>query len=201
MAVKPLPDIDTLHQLLRYEPETGKLFWRERSIEHFVTSDPRGAQWYCNSWNAKNAGKQSESGRSGSGHVFVKIFGQQYYAHRVAWAIYHRRQPIGQIDHIDGDPTNNRIDNLRCVSLHENQRNKARPSNNKSGVVGVSWHKQNSYWAAQISYRIQGKIVREFLGGFHSLEDAAAARKDAEKRLGFHENHGRSSVTPSKDAI
>ena len=55
-----------------------------------------------------------------------------------------------QVDHINGDPLDNRKENLRLCSHQENQRNKGKYSTNTSGFKGVCWHKQNSKWKAQI---------------------------------------------------
>ncbi len=94
---------------------------------------------------------------------------------------------MGHIDHINGDRGDNRISNLRVVTSTENNRNKAINKNNTSGVTGVTWSKSRRKWIAQIHI---GKIGKA-LGGFDRVEDAIAARKNAETRYGFHENHGR----------
>ena len=108
-------------------------------------------------------------------------------AHRVAWALHHGNWPSGQIDHINGDKTDNRICNLRDVVNAENARNSAMKSNNTSGVSGVYLHKQTGKWCAQIN--AFGKTVG--LGLFVEKRDAVIARKAAERVLGYHQNHGR----------
>ena len=92
------------------------------------------------------------------------------------------------VDHINGEPSDNRWCNLRNVSLSENLKNARLPKHNKSGVVGVQWDSRRRKWVAQI----KSESVNHVLGRFNSFEAAAAARKQAERELGFHENHGRS---------
>ena len=95
--------------------------------------------------------------------------------------------PEAEIDHIDGNPSNNAWSNLRAVNSQENNRNKRRPNTNKSGRIGVSWNERRRKWRARIC--VCGK--RKYLGMFHELEDACHARQAAEILHGFHPNHGR----------
>lgn len=114
--------------------------------------------------------------------------GKQYIVHRTIYEMHHGKIAKGMlIDHIDGNPRNNRIENLRMVTPSENQRNCKRKSNNKSGVTGLFWLRQNGRWRVQLN--VKGKI--HYLGCFRSKTEAIKVRKDAEKRLGFHPNHGR----------
>lgn len=92
-----------------------------------------------------------------------------------------------EIDHINSIRNDNRIENLRLVTRVENCRNQKQQCNNKSGVTGVSWHKASGKWLAFI-HKKEKKI---YLGCFERLEDAAVERRLAEKRLGFHDLHGR----------
>lgn len=91
-----------------------------------------------------------------------------------------------EIDHINGNGLDNRRDNLRIVTSAVNRRNTRISLRNKSGVVGV-FSKQGKYHAYIVS--LAGD--QEYLGSFSNLLDAAAARKSAERRYGYHENHGR----------
>lgn len=180
MAKNPLPSPELLRQLLRYEPETGKLFWRERDTEGSTES------WRTDWWNRRYAGKEALTAISNCGYLKGTVMGAYCKAHRAAWAITNGQWPSDQIDHIDGDKTNNRIANLRVVSNSINQKNRGMQSNNLSGFTGVSWHKVCSKWCATIG--VDGRQVH--LGTFESLDDAIAARKRAEIGAGYTERHG-----------
>ncbi len=93
------------------------------------------------------------------------------------------------LDHIDGNPSNNSLDNLREVTHQENCKNRVTPVNNKSGVQGVGWFEPAKSWRAYI--RVNSKL--KHLGYYKDLEKAKEVRKQAEKAFGFHENHGRKS--------
>lgn len=111
-------------------------------------------------------------------------------AHQVAWAYMHGDiEEDFQIDHINGKRDDNRIINLRAIPEADNRRNMARSKRNRSGVTGVSWIRTRGKWLARITY--DGRIID--VGRFEVFEEAVAARKEAEKRYGFHENHGRIS--------
>jgi hypothetical protein len=120
------------------------------------------------------------------GYIRIEISNIVYYAHRLAWLHVHGCFPIDEIDHINGVRGDNRICNLRLVSRMENMMNKRRYKNNKSGYIGVVWSKTCRKWIARITFN--KKQIN--LGSFHSLSDAAQARKDAEIKFGYHPNHG-----------
>lgn len=189
MAKKPLPTPDELRQLLRYEPDTGKLFWRHRGPEWYADKmDPKRC---TNSFNGQFAGKEAFTSRNNYlGHKRGTILNSDFYAHRVAWAIHYGNWPEGEIDHIDGDPANNSIDNLRSVSRLENTRNKAISRNNTSGFSGVHFDTRDRKWIARISVR----DFRFVVGRFDTYECAKAARQQALDAAGFHRNHGRSRI-------
>lgn len=195
MASKALPSPEVLRQLLRYEPETGKLFWKERTAESFAYKSEKTVAW----WAKKFAGREGFTHLSKRGYLVSNIGGRTIAAHRAAWAITHGEYPSGQIDHINGNRTDNRLENLRDVVQAENARNSAMSRMNTSGVQGVYLHKQTGKWCAQI--RAFGKQVG--LGLFQSQADAIIARKAAERVLGYHPNHGRSNdfTAATQDAL
>lgn len=191
MATKPLPSPEALRQLLRYEPETGKLFWLERCSAMFPDGSGRyTADRSCRIWNIKYAGKEAITSIDPSlGYKKGSIWNVKCYAHRIVWALVDGSWPEHDIDHINGDRADNRWENLRAVTRKMNARNAKRRSTNTSGMMGVQWHTGNERWRAQIM--VDGKNIS--LGCYEKFEDACAARKAAERQYGFHENHGRAA--------
>lgn len=185
MAAKTLPTPQYLRQLLRYEPESGKLFWRERPADLFKPDGYRTPEGCAANWNSRWAGKEAFTATNGPGHLHGRIDYKAYLAHRVVWAIHYGEAPKHEIDHINHNPADNRIENLRDVSHAENQRNHPLRKRNKSGTHGVAQLKCGK-WYSRI--KNGGKLIH--LGYFDRLEDAVAARKAAEARLGYHANHG-----------
>lgn len=170
---KSLTSVDYLRKRLRYEPETGKLFWLDY-------------EGMPNSWKARWAGKEAFTCLDVLGYRVGSIDNVSFYAHRVAYAIHHGEWPDNQIDHINGVKKDNRISNLRAVTNQENQKNRSMKINNKSGVTGVFWHKAAGKWTAQIRVDYRCK----HLGLFDTIEEATAARKEASAKYGFSERHG-----------
>jgi hypothetical protein len=183
---KELPSPEMLRKLLRYEPETGKLFWRERSAELFEDKRQPSAQ-SCKNWNKRWAGKEAFTSHTNYGYKQGSIFNRKYQAHRVIFAMHSIDCRAAEIDHINGVRDDNRLVNLRAVSRWDNARNCGRASDNTSGCTGVSWDRSRGKWVAYIKAR--GKVIN--LGRFIKIEDAIAARKAAEKQYGYHKNHGR----------
>ena len=119
------------------------------------------------------------------GYRSVSVDGAIVYAHRAIWLMTHDTKPE-EIDHINGDRADNRLCNLRGVSKAQNALNKRPSRRNSSGATGVHWSSASQKWKAEI----QAFGVKEHLGVFSNKDDAIAARKAAEARLGFHKNHG-----------
>ena len=118
-----------------------------------------------------------------TGYRHVGIDYRQYLEHRLAWLYVYGNWPINDIDHIDGDKLNNRLSNLRDVSVSVNIQNQRRPqSGNKSGYLGVHWDSRDKTWLSTIGLR--GKKIR--IGSFKTAEEASAAyiTKKRELHLG-----------------
>lgn len=130
----------SLSELLEYNHETGVLVWKERGIRCF------GSIRSKNVWNAKYAGKEAGSIHTdGTGRkcIHVSINNRKHKGHRICWELINGPIPDGMtIDHIDHNPLNNQISNLRLASQVEQKRNTPIQKNNSSGVVGVGWSKK-----------------------------------------------------------
>jgi hypothetical protein len=162
--VKPKNDLTAEHvrSILYYNPDTGEIRWKWRD-------DVRKNE------NTRIAGKVAGSVNS-KGSLQIRINGHRYLAHRLAWVITHGAWPPNDIDHIDGDRANNRIDNLRLATRQENLRNVGLRANTTTGVTGVCWDKSRMKFEAYI--RTDGKQIH--LGRFPTIEEATAARHAAE---------------------
>jgi hypothetical protein len=169
-----------LKECLQYSPVTGDFVWKHRPPNHF--SSMHQARKTNSKLDGEKAGAISKTG-----YVFIRINGVGYKAHRLAWLYIHGVNPEGDLDHINGNGLDNRIENLRVVTPLENQRNRKLNKNNKSGTLGVRYRKDKCKWIAYIKYN--HKSVS--LGSFKTKDEAIKARKQAEKTLGFHENHGK----------
>lgn len=186
MAKKPLPSPEVLRQLLRYEPETGKLFWRERAPEWFDGGDQTDVQRAA-SWNKRFSGKEAFTTVAAGGYRMGTVLYEKLYAHRVIWAMVGGCWPRDQIDHINGNKLDNRFENFRDVTPSDNGKNKRLRSDNISGHHGVHWDNVNQKW---VSIVMNGR-VRRHLGRFSELSQAVASRKRAEADCGYHDNHGK----------
>ena len=117
--------------------------------------------------------------KANKGYIRIGINKKMYLLHRVIYKYFNDEWDLtdssskNQIDHIDINPLDNRIENLRRVNNSQNQRNKNKKKNCSSQYKGVYWHKQNNKWLAYI--RIDGKI--KHLGSFTNEEEAAEVYK------------------------
>lgn len=173
MTGTAMPSQEVLCSVLRYEPETGLLFWKQRD-------DVRPA------WNTRFAGKQAFTALQCDGYRNGKIFSKVYLAHRIIFKMVVGTDP-DKIDHINGVRTDNRWDNLRDVDSETNSKNLGMSRKNTSGVSGVHWNSVKRKWVAQLGNHGE----RTHLGYFPSLEEATAVRKASERQHGYHANHGR----------
>lgn len=185
--MRPEIDIDLLRKLLRYEPATGKLYWFPRPVSMFEPTDKKTAEHQMKWWNNRFAGAEAFTAICADG-FHGKIFGQNYYAHRVAWALKTGEWPTHEVDHRDGQRSNNRFDNLRAVTHAVNMKNKRLYKSGNGVVHGIVPRKAGT-WQAHIA--ISGK--RRHLGTFKCFGRAVAARKAAEKEQNYFHNHGRAA--------
>jgi hypothetical protein len=155
--MKQLPTLERVNELLSYDRDSGGFTWKEGRNNNVQAGD--------------------EAGCLGSdGYRQIGIDGQPEKAHRLVWLVVYGVWPAGQIDHIDGDRANNRVDNLRDVSGSENQWNLNRPWG-AVGMVGVTRH------GDRFRSSISAKGVKRDLGMFDTAETARSAYLAAKRDL------------------
>lgn len=149
MRFRQLPSQEYLRSILNYDPETGALTWKHRPDMPDV-------------WNARFAG-QAAGGMKPGGYIHVGIDGQSYLAHRVIWAWMHEDPGDRLVDHRNTVRNENWLDNLRCATSSQNQRNRA--GKGKAGLPkGVELDPRSGKFRAVVS-----------LGSFDTAEEAGAA--------------------------
>jgi len=145
-------DIADVRQWLRYDPETGHLWWLR--------------------WPGGKARLDQPAGTTRpDGRRQIKVCGRAFKAHRVCWSLHYGAWPEGDIDHINADPADNRLENLREATKTENNRNQCKRTGCSSGLKGVTWDKRWRKWRAHI--RVHGKLIR--LGAFDDEYEAHLA--------------------------
>lgn len=172
MGERILPTPEQLRELLRYEPDTGKLFWLRRDESFFKEKR------HCSIWNAKYADMEAFTAES-AGYKIGRIFDKMHSAHRVIWAIHSGCWPVHCIDHVNGNRRDNRISNLRPATKAQNSMNQPGKPGAKSKLKGVSWFAARRKWKAEI--RSNGK--KFFLGHFDTEEDAHESYCKAAKEM------------------
>lgn len=188
MAKKPMPSLGELRQQFDCDFATGAIFWRNRIEADF----PPERRKHWRRFNKREAGREAFKMSNQGGYKFAYIGGKKLLAHRVLMAMKNciELADLGEVDHINGVKSDNRAQNLRIVAHQENAKNMRRYRNNKSGVTGVEWETYHKAWAAKIG--LNGRQRK--LGRFKCFGKAVAARKSAEKLLGYHVNHGRAGT-------
>lgn len=170
MAKKDLPNIDTLRQLVCYNPDTGKLYWKERTIDLCLGKHPKRT---LATFNSFRAGKEIGS-LNNQGYISMEIYGIYIDAHIVCWALYYGKIPDFEIDHSNGVKNDNRICNLREANDSQQQANKPLSIKSTTGHKGV--YSLNKKWRAKIYH--DNKNIH--LGVFDTINEAIEARKTAE---------------------
>ena len=152
---KPLPELSRLEAAFLVKDDK-ELLWKERRA-------------------GVSTGKQAGHISSTDGYLYVCLDRTVYMVHRVLWKLLKKEEPPETLDHIDGNPLNNHISNLRECSQKQNTINRNR-TKNVTGVAGVYKSNTKGKYYAQI----KANDTNLYLGTFSSLEEAAAARRSAE---------------------
>lgn len=156
-----MSDIDSirLRELLHYAPETGKFTWIIKPCKKIKAGTEAGCI---------------------SKYLYITILRKRYPAHRLAWIYVYGEFPALFVDHINGNPLDNRIENLRQVTTAQNGQNRYKAhSNNAYGKLGLNYDKAKKLWRARIA--LDGKRI--YLGKFKTQEAAYEAYVTAKREL------------------
>ena len=146
-----------LKEILDYDPDTGIFRWKIQMAKHTPAGKIAGGK--CYDTKSKNPTR-----------VSIQISKKPYCAHRLAWLYAFGKFPENFIDHIDGNPFNNKINNLRECTDAQNAQNKRKPpSNSSTGFLGVCSRKYGFHAHIQKN----GKHI--FIGSFKTPEEAHQA--------------------------
>jgi hypothetical protein len=153
----------SLLEMLHYDPASGVFTWLKRVAICLSIGDVAGR---------KTSGQ----------YLQIKINYRAYLSHRLAWFYTHGSWPVGEIDHINGNRFDNRIANLRDVSVSLNQLNRFKQVPNRLGFTGL--YAKRGRFGARI--KVNGR--QKYLGVFDTPEQASAAYEKA--RSSIHQQGG-----------
>lgn len=166
--------------VLDYNQETGDLLWKRKP------STSKGNKIFNALFAGKKAGSLVTSCNSKTSYLQTKVGAKTYKNHRIIFAMMAGYMPE-QVDHIDHNGLNNKWSNLRASNNRDNAKNLPMQKSNKSGCIGVNWHKSAKKWQARAVNK-DGKRID--LGRFDNIEDAIRVRKAYEKEFGYYEHRG-----------
>jgi hypothetical protein len=152
-------DIQRIRTVLDYNEKTGEFTWKLLSCD-----EKKG--------NITTFSSESK-------YMFIRIGENLYNCARLAWMYYYGVEPNGDIDHIDGNRSNNSISNLRDIPHSINSLIRQIKSNNTSGSIGVRWRKDRNKWQARI--KVNG--IEKHLGHFDDKNDAVKIYEEYKKNI------------------
>lgn len=160
-------NIEVIREIFQYDKLSGILLWKINS--------------------AGIVKKGVEVGHiattDGKSYRYVMMRGVTYRVHRIIFFYMKGYFPL-EVDHIDGNGLNNKWNNLRSADDIINARNQRLSVRNKSGIPGVLWRKDRKSWYSTIGDK------NIYLGAYKDFFEACCVRKSAEKKYGYHDNHG-----------
>ena len=154
---------EEIKNVLEYDPITGTFFWLKKTHKRNKAGDIAGVV-------------------KPNGYAHILINKKTYMAHRLAWVYVYGGVIPNFVDHINRNPADNSIRNLRLATNSQNQQNTKNNIRNKSGYKGVVKVNRKSPWKVQIT--IDGKQIH--VGSFLDMETAVKARIDAELKYFTH---------------
>lgn len=162
--------IKILKKFILLDVETGTIFWKDRVLEDF----PSKKTWL--SFQSRFAGKRCGTYKAPDGYYRVTVNKTVQLVHRIIWALYYGEWPAKQLDHIDGDTTNNKISNLREVTGQQNQAN-SKSTKGSSIYKGVHWCNTSKRWVAKLMFNYKNVFTKHC----NTEEEAAIAYNEAAK--------------------
>lgn len=183
---------ELIPQVLRYDPETGEMYWRHRPASLFSQQGKRSAEWAAANWNSRHAGQRAFTAVGSHGYRNGRLSGRGLLLHRVAFVLMTGGWPRCLVDHVNGDRLDNRWCNLREATVTQNAQN-AKGYSKTSPYIGVSWNSRLKGYMARVNHkgesyycgfsvddperlaRQRDKKAKELFGDFASLnfpEDA-----------------------------
>lgn len=170
--------VELMRRLVEYNPLSGEFIWKKRTPDLFeaghFTADKQ-----CQGWNARYAETKAFGCIGAQGYYKATFFKVSFYAHRVAWAIHYGEIPSLEIDHINRDRSDNRIENLRLADRLSNAKNQTAHRDSRTGVKGViRCRTKKTRFSAHLM--VDGKRIN--LGRFNDLDSARRAYLDAAKK-------------------
>lgn len=178
MATKQLPPQDYLCKRLRYDENSGKLFFLPRPIELFDAVYLQTAEQRQSQWNSRWAGKEAFTAETGAGYCTGHLDSTLYYAHRIIWKMCFGDEPQ-IIDHRNGVKSDNRLSNLRACDSEKNLWNIPARCDSGSGMQGVKRSGNGKGWIV----RIRHQKTTIALGTHKCFGLALRARREAELSL------------------
>jgi hypothetical protein len=157
---RPHVTVERLQQVLSYNSQTGVVSWKANS----------------GIWGRLKAGSTAGY-KDPSGYISIRIDDTLYKAHRLAWALHYGSFPNQGIDHLDGDPSNNKIDNLRQADQFVNNQN--RRDKKTSKTLGTYFCANRNVWQAYITVRRE----HFFIGSYKTQEEAHQAYIDVKRAV------------------
>lgn len=157
MKINPLPPLEVLEELLSYDPKTGELRWQVS----------RGGVL-----QGAIAGRVDHTNRR-----IIGIASKVYVAHRIAWKLHYKKEPVDLVDHINGDPGDNRIDNLREATHSQNRVNSKAHADSNLKAKGITWCKTHVRFVCSVTFEKRTFTKGFGVGNYGSKEAAFEAAK------------------------
>lgn len=124
-----MEELEEIKNAMSYCPDSGFIYWEIETKNQKKKGDRAG-------------------GLRKDGYTAIEFKGKAYFAHRIAWFLYYNQEPMGQIDHINGFRSDNRIVNLRVLTPRGNSSNRKEHRNGR--LIGACFDKESGKYLSSI---------------------------------------------------